>query len=145
MTEFKNSAVKSMVVMRKAFRTIDSRVSATFRDFDLTPAQFSVLDVLHAKGPMRIGDLIASILSTSGNMTIVIKNMEKNGWVKRTVSKKDHRAYIISITDKGRKLIKKALPAHIEAVEEAFDVLTQAEQEELIELLKKFRTLADKD
>lgn len=145
MTEFKNSAVKSMVVMRKAFRTIDSRVSATFRDFDLTPAQFSVLDVLQAKGPMRIGDLIASILSTSGNMTIVIKNMEKNGWVKRTVSKKDHRAYIISITGAGRQLIEKALPAHIEAVEEAFSVLTEDEQKQLIELLKKFKALGNKD
>ncbi|WP_019785504.1 MarR family winged helix-turn-helix transcriptional regulator, partial [Streptococcus sobrinus] len=97
------------------------------------------------KGPMRIGDLIASILSTSGNMTIVIKNMEKNGWVKRTVSKKDHRAYIISITGAGRQLIEKALPAHIEAVEEAFSVLTEDEQKQLIELLKKFKTLGNKD
>lgn len=145
MTKFKSSAVKSMVVMRKAFRTIDTRVSATFRDFDLTPAQFSVLDVLYAKGPLRIGDLISSILSTSGNMTIVIKNMEKNGWVQRQVSRKDHRAYIISITDKGRRIIEKALPAHIEAVEETFSVLTEDEQNQLIELLKKFKTLNDKD
>ncbi|MFC3932360.1 MarR family winged helix-turn-helix transcriptional regulator [Streptococcus dentapri] len=141
MTEFKNSAVKSMVVMRKAFRTIDSRVSGTFRDFDLTPAQFSVLDVLYAKGPMRIGELISSILSTSGNMTIVIKNMEKNGWIKREVSDDDGRVYIISITRKGRNIIEKALPAHIQAVEETFSILTPEEQEQLIGLLKKFKTL----
>ena len=30
MANFKNNAVKSMVVMRKAFRTIDARVSESF-------------------------------------------------------------------------------------------------------------------
>ncbi|MGT2930442.1 MarR family winged helix-turn-helix transcriptional regulator [Streptococcus dentasini] len=145
MTKFKNSAVKSMVVMRKAFHTIDSRVSTTFRDFDLTPAQFSVLDVLYSKGSMRIGELVSSILTTSGNMTIVIKNMEKSGWIRREASKRDGRAYIIHLTKKGRRIIERALPAHIEAVEETFSILTQEEQEQLITLLKKFKTLDQND
>lgn len=46
----KNMAVKSMVVMRKAFRTIDAKVSETFKEFNLTPTQFGVMDVLNAKG-----------------------------------------------------------------------------------------------
>ena len=49
----KNMAVKSMVVMRKAFRTIDAKVSETFKEFNLTPTQFGVMDVLNAKGRMR--------------------------------------------------------------------------------------------
>ena len=48
----KNMAVKSMVVMRKAFRTIDAKVSETFKEFNLTPTQFGVMDVLNAKGPV---------------------------------------------------------------------------------------------
>ena len=67
MTQFKNAAVKSMVVMRKAFRTIDAKVSESFREFGLTPTQFGVLDVLFAKGgAMKIGELIDSMLATSG-------------------------------------------------------------------------------
>ena len=46
MANFKNNAVKSMVVMRKAFRTIDARVSESFKVDHLTPTQFGVLDVL---------------------------------------------------------------------------------------------------
>ena len=76
----KNMAVKSMVVMRKAFRTIDAKVSETFKEFNLTPTQFGVMDVLNAKGRMKIGELIDCMLATSGNMTVVIKNMEKKGW-----------------------------------------------------------------
>lgn len=77
MSELTNQAVKAMVVMRKAFRTIDTTVSETFKADGLTPTQFSVLDVLYSKGPMKIGELLESILATSGNMTVVIRNMEK--------------------------------------------------------------------
>lgn len=140
MTQFKNAAVKSMVVMRKAFRTIDAKVSESFREFGLTPTQFGVLDVLFAKGgAMKIGELIDSMLATSGNMTVVIKNMEKNGWVTRMTCPTDKRAFLVTLTEAGRDLIQKALPAHIVAVEETFSVLTEEEQEQLIELLKKFK------
>lgn len=91
MSELTNQAVKAMVVMRKAFRTIDTTVSETFKADGLTPTQLSVLDVLYSKGPMKIGELLESILATSGNMTVVIRNMEKKGWVTRTTSPKSRK------------------------------------------------------
>lgn len=141
MSEFKNNAVKSMVVMRKAFRTIDAKVSESYKEFDLTPTQFAVLDLLHAKGTMKIGELINSILATSGNMTVVIKNMEKKGWVERISCPNDKRSFLVSLTEDGQAVIEKALPSHIGYVEEAFSVLTEDEQVQLIELLKKFKNL----
>ncbi|MCK1197181.1 MarR family transcriptional regulator [Streptococcus uberis] len=137
MGEFKNAAVKSMVVMRKAFRTIDAKVSESYKEFELTPTQFAVLDVLYAKGTLKIGELINSMLATSGNMTVVIKNMEKKGWVERIMCPNDKRSFLVSLTEEGERVIKKALPKHIERVEETFSVLTETEQEELIRLLKK--------
>lgn len=139
MREFKNAAVKSMVVMRKAFRTIDAKVSESYKEFELTPTQFAVLDVLYAKGTLKIGELINSMLATSGNMTVVIKNMEKKGWVERIMCPNDKRSFLVSLTEEGERVIKKALPKHIERVEETFSVLTETEQEELIRLLKKFK------
>lgn len=145
MTNFKNNAVKSMVVLRKAFRTIDAKVSESFKDFDLTSAQFGVLDVLYAKGQMKVGDLIESTLATSGNMTVVIKNMEKKGWITRTPCSNDKRAFWIDLTEEGRAVIAEALPAHIKKVEEAFSVLTSDEQAQLIDLLKKFKNPEQRD
>lgn len=139
MSDFKNPSVKAMVVMRKAFRTIDAKVSETFKQDDLTPTQFSVLDVLYSKGPMKIGELMGSILATSGNMTVVIRNMEKKGWVTRHTCPGDKRAYLVTLTDAGRQVIERALSLHIEKIEETFSVLTEEEQEELIRLLKKFK------
>lgn len=141
MSTFKNSSVKSMVVMRKAFRSINARVSETFGQSGLTSTQFSVLDVLYSKGPMRICELIDTILATSGNMTVVIKNMEKKGWVTRISCPNDKRAYVVSLTSQGKQIIEKALPKHIESIEKVFSVLTEDERLELIRLLKKFKKL----
>ena len=106
----KNMAVKSMVVMRKAFRTIDAKVSETFKEFNLTPTQFGVMDVLNAKGRMKIGELIDRMLATSGNMTVVIKNMEKKGWLTREACQTDKRAFEVDLTDEGRRIIKQQSP-----------------------------------
>ena len=131
----KNMAVKSMVVMRKAFRTIDAKVSETFKEFNLTPTQFGVMDVLNAKG------LIDRMLATSGNMTVVIKNMEKKGWLTREACQTDKRAFEVDLTDEGRRIIQAAIPPHQRAIEETFSVLTPEEQAQLVELLKKFKNV----
>ena len=133
----KNPAVKAMVVFRKAMRTIDP----SYKNNGLTQTQFAVLDVLYAKGEMTISRLIASILATSGNMTVVIKNMERNGWIYRSPNPDDRRASVVGLTEVGKQLIQKALPDHIAMVESAFSVMTEEEQLVLIDLLKKFKSL----
>ena len=139
MSDITNTAVKAMGVLRKAYRTIDAKTSESFKEDDLTQTQFGVLDVLYSKGPMKIGELMDSILATSGNMTVVIRNMEKKGWVTRHTCPDDKRAYLVTLTDAGRQVIEHALPLHIEKIQDTFSVLTEEEQKEFIRLLKKFK------
>lgn len=134
-------AIKARVVMWKAFRTVDGIVNETFKDYDLTPTQFSVLEVLYRKGSMKVGDLINAMLATSGNMTVVIKNMEKKGYIKRRQCTQDKRAFWIELTDSGRQAVESALTPHQEKIEETMSVLSRQEQEQLISLLKKFKSL----
>ncbi|MGT2935851.1 MarR family winged helix-turn-helix transcriptional regulator [Streptococcus castoreus] len=136
-----NSALKAMVVFRKAQRTLDAFGSEVFKSANLTPTQFSVLEVLYSKGSMRINHLIDSLLATSGNMTVVLRNMERNGWINRRKDDKDKRAYVVELTDCGKVLIEDVLPKHIQRVEQAFSVFTEAEQKQLIILLKHFKRL----
>ncbi|HEL1093631.1 TPA: MarR family transcriptional regulator, partial [Streptococcus equi subsp. zooepidemicus] len=122
-------------------RTLDAQSSAFFQKANLTPTQFSVLEVLYSKGSMRINKLIGSLLATSGNMTVVLKNMERNGWISRCQDAKDKRACLVQLTPEGKALIETILPEHIKRVEALFSVLTETEQKQLITLLKKFKEL----
>ena len=63
--------LKTMIVFHKAERTFRAAESHVFKDHQLTPTQFSVLETLYSKGNLRIQNLIDSILATSGNMTVV--------------------------------------------------------------------------
>lgn len=135
------TAQKANIVFRKAQFTIDHHVASSFRNHGITHTQFGVLDWLYSKGEQRISQLLTGLWATSGNMTVVLKNMEKKGWIYRRTCPDDKRASLIGLTELGRQLIARALPEHLERVEEAMSVLTPGEQEQLIGLLKKFKNL----
>lgn len=137
----KETARKANIVFRKAQMSIDNHVVPQLRARGITHTQFGVLDYLYSKGEQKIGQILSGLLATSGNMTVVLKNMEKNGWVYRRVCPSDKRASLIGLTEAGRALIEEVLPEHLGKVEEAMSVLTEAEQEQLIALLKKFKNL----
>ena len=125
-----------------AERLIRASEAHIFKKHQLTPTQFSVLETLYSKGDLRIQDLIDSILATSGNMTVVIRNMVRDGWITRETDPEDRRAYLVSITDAGRKKIEEALPDHIKNIQRLMQVFNSGEQAELTELLKKFKHIA---
>ena len=131
-----------MIVFHKAERLIRASEANIYKKHQLTPTQFSVLETLYSKGDLRIQDLIDSILATSGNMTVVIRNMVRDGWITRETDPEDRRAYLVSITDAGRKKIEEALPDHIKNIQRLMQVFNTGEQAELQELLKKFKTIA---
>ncbi|KXT77754.1 Transcriptional regulator, MarR family [Streptococcus sp. DD11] len=134
--------LKTMIVFHKAERTIRATESQIFKKHDLTPTQFSVLETLYSKGELRIQDLIDRILATSGNMTVVIKNMERDGWIVRTCDPNDRRAFLIGLTEQGRQKIEAALPEHIKNVQNALSILPPEDKEELIRILKNFKKLS---
>ena len=137
-----NVDLKTMIVFHKAERLIRASEAHIFKKHQLTPTQFSVLETLYSKGDLRIQDLIDSILATSGNMTVVIRNMVRDGWITRETDPEDRRAYVVSITDAGRKKIEEALPDHIKNIQRLMQVFNSGEQAELTELLKKFKHIA---
>ena len=137
-----NVDLKPLIVFHKAERLIRASEAHIFKKHQLTPTQFSVLETLYSKGDLRIQDLIDSILATSGNMTVVIRNMVRDGWITRETDPEDRRAYLVSITDAGRQKIEEALPDHIKNIQRLMQVFNSNEQAELQELLKKFKNIA---
>lgn len=136
-----DKAVLTNVIFRKAQLTLDRQVASSFKDNGLTPMQFAVLDRLYSHGQQRIADLLEGLLATSGNMTLVLKNMEQKGWIVRQQCPHDKRAFLIDLTDQGRALIARVLPEHLASVRQAMSIFTDEELEQLASLLKKFKDL----
>ncbi|HFI0236721.1 TPA: MarR family winged helix-turn-helix transcriptional regulator [Streptococcus suis] len=132
-------ALHSLVVFRRAANTISKSELETIKKYGLTVCQFGVMEALYNKGNLRIQDLIDKLLSTSGNMTVVIKNMIRDGYVYKTSDTSDRRASLIALTEKGRQTIETILPEHYDHVGQIFSVLSPEEQDQLATILKKFK------
>ena len=134
--------LKTMIVLNKAIRTIRHFENQAAKQHNLTPTQFSVLETLYSKGNLRIQDLIDKMLATSGNMTVVIKNMIRNGWIFRICDPSDRRSFLVGLTPEGHNKIEAVLPDHIQNIQQVFNILTEQDKEDLIRILKKFKSLS---
>lgn len=134
-------ALSTLITFTRAEHAIHKKELETIKKSGLTTAQFGVLEALYNKGDLRICEIIEKILTTSGNITVVIKNLEKDGLVKKNLDPKDKRSTIISITDKGKEIIEDILPNHLENISEIFSILTEEEQITLKNILRKFKNI----
>lgn len=125
------------VKLARAATTFGRLTIEDIRRYGLTEPQFGALETLGHLGPMTIGDLCKKQLVSSGNMTVVVDNLERQGLVRRVHSKKDRRVILVQLTAKGKKLFQKIFRQHAKYVANLASVLTASEQEELSRLLKK--------
>ncbi|WP_143321266.1 MarR family transcriptional regulator [Clostridium sp. HBUAS56010] len=135
--------LKAFIGLSRTTQGLHRRAGAIFNQGGLTSAQFAVLEALYHKGDLTISEIIASILSTSGNMTVVINNLEKDAMIERQPNPNDKRSCIIAITDKGREKIEEIFPRHVEDLAESFTGLYEEEKEMLLHLLKKIKTRSE--
>lgn len=135
----KNSCVHANIVFRQAARTVELNTGEAVRQSGLTQTQFGILDVLYCIGDMTISGIKEKTLATSGNMTVVLKNMERDGLIVRKICPNDKRSFEFSITEKGKHKFEEVLPKHRALLDEVFSIYTKAEREQLITLLKKFK------
>lgn len=131
--------LSTLIAFTRAEHKIHNLEYSSIKKSGLTISQFGVLEALYSKGDLRICEIIEKILTTSGNITVVIKNLEKEGLVKRNPDSLDKRSTIISITDKGKNIIEEILPEHIKNINDIFSVLTDEEKILLKSILKKFK------
>lgn len=136
-----NSTIKQngklIIALSSTLQTIHRKSELLFRQNGLTMAQFAVLEALLHKGDLTIGALIEAVLSTSGNMTVVIRNLELRGWVCRIENPDDKRSFLIRLTDDGRALIVPVFAQHMAFVNESLTPLTVKDRETVITILKK--------
>ncbi|BBM58986.1 HTH-type transcriptional regulator MhqR [Leptotrichia hongkongensis] len=137
----KNSDIHLQIILQKAVKSINNKIGKDFREKGITVSQFSVLDVLYTKGEMRVCELIEKALSTSGNITVVIKNMEQKGWLYKKTCPTDKRAFLVGLTDEGKKLFETLLPEHRNEIKNTYSILSSEEKQELIRILRKFKNI----
>ena len=133
-------ALSTWVKLARAYSSFDKKSSESIKAFGLTQPQFAVIEVIGHLGPLKVGEICNKMLVTGGNMTLVLDNIEKLGYVERVPSKEDRRAIHIQLTSTGQKLFDDVFLKHAENITRSMSALSPTEQETLGNLLKKLGT-----
>ena len=130
-------ALDTFVKLTRAANSVSAATSSSLAGAGLTESQFAVLEVLYHAGPLCLTVIAHKILKTGGNLTLVVKNLEKRGLVQRKQSAEDRRYFSLHLTAKGRRLIAEIFPRHAARITEVMEALSPDEQKKLGELCKK--------
>ena len=74
----------------------------------ITYTQYIMFLVLWEKDGITVGELCKRLMLDTGTVTPMLKNTEKQGLIKRTRSEEDERVVVVSLTEEGKALYKKA-------------------------------------
>lgn len=105
--------------------------------FELTQLQYATLAALEENGAMdqlTLGQLTALDRNT---VAVVVKNMEQRGLLKRERNPEDRRFMQVTISDVGVELRQAAEQAVLKTQADILAPLTDDEQSQLVQLLKK--------
>jgi MarR family 2-MHQ and catechol resistance regulon transcriptional repressor len=130
-------ALGAYVKLMRAASCVTAKMHKHLAGWKLTLSQFGVLEALLHLGSMTQQDLGKKILKSSGNITMVIDNLEKRKLVFRETDPKDRRRTRINLTPEGDAVIREIFPEHAAISEQVFSVLNETECLQLGSLLKK--------
>lgn len=130
-------ALNAYTKLMRSAESVTGRVGRIMTGEGLTISQFGVLEALHHKGPLCQRDIAVKILKSTGNITLVIDNLEKQGLVTRQRTNEDRRFLTIVLTSQGEAVISDAFAKVQAAIVSEMAILTVPEQKMLGELCKK--------
>ena len=130
-------ALNTYTKLMRAAESVTSRVHRVLAEPKLTISQFGVLEALYHKGPQCQKVIASKTLKSTGNITMVVDNLEKQDLVRRERDYEDRRYVTIHLTETGTTLITKVFANVKAAIVTDMALLIKNEQESLGSLCKK--------
>ncbi len=136
-TKEQKDTLNTFIKLMRATESLNQRLCRHLSEASLTISQFGILEALLHLGPQNQKELGQKLLKSGGNITLVIDNLEKSGFVSRKKDQNDRRALIVDLTVQGKSFIEDFFPKHLDKISEEFSVLDDNEKKELARLCKK--------
>jgi len=130
------SAIGRLTRVREAIRR---RLDEVFAEHGLESWEFDVLATLLRNGPphrLTPGELLASMMITSGAMTNRLDRLERRGFIERRPDPDDGRRVLVTLTDAGMGVVDAALIDHAANERGILSCFDDQQEETFVELLR---------
>jgi MarR family 2-MHQ and catechol resistance regulon transcriptional repressor len=131
------ATLQLVIALGRSVQAIERGVRPHLADCGLGLTEFAVLEVLYHKGALPLGDIRDRILVTGASTTYVVKKLEERGLMRRRTSDEDQRVVFGELTPKGRALMDKVFPAHVDRLRAVMAGLSASEKRAAAQLLRR--------
>ncbi len=121
----------------RALRTFEKQAQSRF---GFGAAQMFILHVLRHEDDLSLKELSDRTATDQSSASLAVGKLVSEGYVQRTPSEEDKRQVRLSLTAKGRALVRKAPPAAQERIMESVQSMRSSERAQLMGLLDKLMT-----
>lgn len=136
-TPEEKQALDAYIKLLRATDSVKARIDDHQTASDVKGSQFGTLEMLFHLGPLNQNAIGKKLLISRSNVVAVIDKLEGRDLVRRERSREDRRCIFVHLTDSGRALIQRLLPAHVAAITKEMSCLTMEDQAELGRLCRK--------
>ncbi|OUO90471.1 MarR family transcriptional regulator [Gordonibacter sp. An230] len=125
-------------ILRIEERSLDNRLT---HGLTITEVHTIVAMGLHERSPMNV--VAARLGVTLATLTTAVAKLVRKGFVERSRSEDDRRVVLVSLTKKGRQVLRAHNLFHHQMIDEALADLSEEEERVLAEALAKVKAFFD--
>ena len=142
---FQSEGQKAMINLIYTYNWVTERVRTFLAEEDITMQQFNILRILRGSDPKPLSTLTIRerMLDKMSDTSRIVDRLLLKGWVDKKMCTADKRLVDIFITKEGKKLLER-IDKKSDAMNATTAALSDAELEQLNQLLDKVRTLSNK-
>lgn len=129
--------LKTITILFRAKNYLEERIKESVEPFGLNVTEFGTLEALYHKGDLSVNEILEKVLIANSSMSYVLQQLVNKGYITKVQAESDRRSFVVSLTPKGRALIKEVYLEHVTHLRESLNVLTPDEESQLQALLKK--------
>src|SRR3954470_3436943 len=133
----RTATLQLVIALSRAFQALERGVRPHLAEHGLGLTEFAVLEVLYHKGVLPLGEIRDRILVTGASTTYVVKKLEDRGLMRRRTSAEDQRVVFGELTPKGRAVMDKVFPAHVDRLRHVTAGLSVSEKRAASQLLRR--------
>ena len=127
-------SVLAWLRLLRVTQKVERDLARQLKLWGLNNAQFDVLAHVGAAEGITQQELADSLLVTKGNVAQLLGRMERRGLIERRSQGRINRLFL---TSEGRRTFAEVVPAHEALIDDRLSVLSEEDQKQLFELLRR--------
>ena len=131
----------ALVSLRRILRATDLQSKKLAKQSGLTTSKLLALQTIAEEGEITIGGIAAQANLTQATITTIVDRLQEAGLVQRERATSDKRKVYVSLTEKGRSVLRDAPTALHERFSQEFDELEEWEQMQIAAVLKRLSNI----